>query len=220
MTSDPVGNAPRDMGIPGNSHKGRESIEGRVTNDREPVQKVVTGNVRRKKASVWKRLVRGVVADEPTSVGEFLLLEVLLPGIRDVIFDLGSKGLERSLYGDGRRGNVVSSVRGGRSRFATRYDRMADERERPRSLSDRARNTHDFDDLILDSRSEALEIIDGLMHLINQYGQASVRDLLDLAGVTAQPFDAGWGWTSLDSADVRQVRNGFLLILPPTVVLR
>ena len=86
-------------------------------------------------------------------------------------------------------------------------------------ISRRARASHDFDEVILQSRAEAEEVIDNLYEVVSQYGAASVADLYQLVGITASHQDTKWGWTELRGTGVSKVRHGYLLDLPQPVPL-
>ena len=71
-----------------------------------------------------------------------------------------------------------------------------------------------YDDIILDTRREAEEVLDRMQDLIDNYGMVSVADLYDLVGINGSYTDNKYGWTHLRSADVQHVREGYLLKLP------
>ena len=71
-----------------------------------------------------------------------------------------------------------------------------------------------FDDIILESRGEAEEVLSHLLELVENYGVASVADLYELVGITGSFTDNKYGWTNLSTASVSRVRDGYLLNLP------
>ena len=90
------------------------------------------------------------------------------------------------------------------------YRKPGDIYER-REPSLRNRSRHNFDDIILDSRGEAEEVLSHLVDLVDDYGMASVADLYDLVGITSNFTDNKYGWTNLSSASVSRVRDGYLI---------
>ena len=103
----------------------------------------------------------------------------------------------------------------------TAYQRASDDDRRPAGgVSREAQARHNFDELILENRAEAVDVIESLIARVNKFGSASVSDLYDYLGVTGSFTDLKWGWHNLTSADVRQTRGGFLLDLPAPVQLR
>lgn len=217
--SEPVGNSPRVTGdIPGNSHKEREVKAAKEVEQREPVQKIIEGKVVTKKQSWWKKASRSLVADDAQSIGDYLLTDVVVPAVKNLIRDVIVGGVDRSLYGYSR--GRSSDRRGEPRSLRTRYDRMADRDEPRRMMSRESRATHDFDDVVLDNRAEAIDVIENLVDRVARYGAASVSDLYDLVGVTGSYADRNWGWSNLDSADVRQYRGAWMLVLPKPDPLR
>lgn len=218
--SEPVGNSPRGV-IPGNSHKTREELP--AAEPREPVKQVVEGGVKIKRPSFVKRIGRSMVAEDIGEVGDFVASDVLAPAIRNLIYDIISKGAARILYGAStqrRIGLMSGSVGAGPvTSLKTAYHRVSEGApERSLSATDRAR--HNFDPISLNERSEAFEVLEELSAIITRYGTASVSDLYALVGVTGAFTDQNYGWRNLDTAGVRPTRGGFLLDLPQPELLR
>lgn len=218
--SEPVGNAPRSSDIPSNSHRERESLEAKKGEDtREPIQKIIEGKVVTRKPPWWKRAARGMIAEDAQNVGDYLLIDVVLPSLKNLVRDLVVGGTDRTLFGRGqvRRGGGMG-MGSSREPLRTRYDQMGGEPRRMMSREARAR--HDFDEVTLDNRAEAIEVVETLIARVERYGAASVSDLYDLLGVTGSYADRGYGWTDLSTADVRQYRGAWLLDLPRPEALR
>lgn len=219
--SEPVGNAARTPGdVPSNTLKGRDAPKKEVAEDAPPAEKIVEGKVVTRKVPWYKRFASNLIADDATSMGDWIMQEVILPSVRNLISDAVKGSTDRVLYGSrGRAGGSILGNRGGSLR--TRYDRMSEERE-PRRLTREARARHDFDEVVLDSRSEAIEVIEALVDRAVRYKAVTVSDLYDLLGVTGSYADRSYGWSEaeLRYADVRQTRGGYLLELPKPEPLR
>ena len=73
----------------------------------------------------------------------------------------------------------------------------------------------DFDDLVLDTRAEAEDILRALDELIDKYTIASVADMYEAAGIRNFEYTAQkYGWTDIRRAEVIHVRNGYWLKMP------
>lgn len=190
-----------------NSHKSKAGPE------KEPkkVEKVVSGEVVQRKKPLGRKIADTFTGDDMQSVGGYILFEVMLPAAKTMISDAVSQGIERLLFGDSRPR--------GRTNY-TSYNRMsgssATRKDEPRTISRHARATHDFDEIVVESRGEAAAVLDQLTELIDRYNVATVNDLYELVGITGTFADDKWGWTDLRSASVRRVRDGYLLDLPRT----
>lgn len=230
MVDEPVGNERRKpqskpdrklAELTGNSHKERRETE--KVEDREPVQKIIEGKVVSRPVPWYKRFARSMVAEDANTVGEYVLVDVVLPATKNLILEIVAQSVERFLFGTTRgrmrRSGPVGSVF--RDREPVNYSRFAEREPRNlRSMSHRARATHDFNEIVLEHRPEANDVIDALVDLIGRYGVATVADLYDLVGTTGSYADQRWGWTDLLGADVRQVPGGFLLDLPAPEPIR
>jgi hypothetical protein len=217
--SEPVGNSPRSTGdIPGNSFKEREAKKDAVE-PREKAEKIIEGKVVTRKQPWYKRFGRSMIADDAQSIGDFIMDDVIVPAVKNLIADIVGQGANRVLFGTSRARRRDGYAE--RPGLRTRYDQMSGSGPEPRRmLSRESRARHDFDDVVLDSRTEAIEVVDALVARVERYGGASVADLYDLVGVTGSYADQRWGWTDLRDADIRQTRGGFLLDLPRPEPLR
>ena len=226
--SEPVGNGPRTGApLPGsNSHSARAAAEKATAPpvEREKVEQVVHGKVVQRKPNMFKRVARGMVADDVTNVGDFVVAEVFLPALRNLMYDIVSQGTHRVLFGTARgprRGvGTGYGYAGPVTNLKTAYNRVSNEAEQSRSMSREDQARHNFDELILDSHADAMEVLENLGARVQRYGSASVADLYDYLGVTGGFTDQKYGWTNLENADVRQTRRGFVFDLPRPIVLR
>ena len=227
---------------PSNAHVNRETPENqtenktasrsreiperaRVDTPKARVDRVISGDVRRRKKSLSKRFKELYFGSDSRSVWQYVALDVIIPATKDLLADIATQGVERMLFGDdhhyGRRGGRMRGR--GISRDYTSYSRYTSPRDdRPpfplgynrRELTRQARVNHDFDDIILNTRAEAEEIIDRLFDLIEKYESATVADLYEMLGLTSQYTDDKWGWTDIRGSTVRRIREGYLLDLP------
>lgn len=211
---------PNPLDYPSNSYKSRapKAISaGKQPTDRIKQEKIVSGEVIQRKKSVGTKLKEMFTGDDARSVGDYLVQEVLVPSLKSLLSDVASQGAERLLYGDSshRRSSSRSSGSRNRSNF-TNYRSMHERPDDRREISHRNRASHDFRDIVLETRAEAEDVIERLGDLVNQYDVATVGDLYDLVGITPDFTDNKWGWYDMRDAHVRPVRGGYLLNLPRT----
>lgn len=224
--SEPVGNQPRKKpeaesgmaAITGNSHKNRSATE-KTEKDREPVEKIVEGKVVSRKQPVWKRFTRSMVADDVGNVGEYILTDVLIPATKNLIVDMVGQSIERVLFGTSR-GRIRRSPLGMSLRDQVNYSGRYSGETARRPMTREARARHDFNEIVLENRAEAIEVVEGLVDRIARYGSVTVAELYDFVGTTGSFADQRWGWNDLSTADVRQVPGGFLLDLPAPEPIR
>lgn len=204
---------PSGLNYPGNSNK-KKSEEPKEESKRKKLPKSISGEIVYRKKKPRSKIAESFMGDDTRSVGHYILFEVVLPAIKQLISDAASQGVERLLFGDSSRSNVRVNSRPG----YTSYNRISpsSRRDEPRALSARARSSHDFSEIILKSREEAEKVRDDLTACVEQFDVATVSDLYDLVGVTGSFQDDKWGWYDLRDVRIRRVREGYLLELPRT----
>lgn len=196
--------------LPTNSHKSKNPNE-----EKPKIEKVVAGTVVQRKRPLGKRIAETFGATDMKSVGGFVVLDVILPAAKDMVADAISQGIERMLFGEARsisrRPNKQYSNNG-----YVNYSRYNPSTPpfKPNVPSRRARGSHDFNEIILETRVEADEVIERLFDLVDRYQSASVADLYELVGIQGQYTDDKWGWVDIRGAGVTRIRNGYLLDLP------
>lgn len=215
--SDTSSEAPKQDRLPGNSYTGRTSKKEEPPTDRPQLEKVVQGATVQKKRGFGKKIKETFGGDDARSVGSYIFFDVILPAAKAMLADAASQGAERLLFGDSRGRSRAQSQRGpGRTSYSRMYGSDNDRSPR-RELSSRARATHDFDEIYIESRGEAEAVLDQLTILVDDYDHAKVSDYYELVGVTSNPQDQRWGWTDLRGARISLERGGYLVILPRTV---
>lgn len=183
------------------------------------IKRVATGRV--KKQSLLKKFSRYIIADSIESAKEKTLGDIIIPGVKTLLFDTLTDLLDIILFGGngapmGRYSPNLKRTRLG----TTSYDKYYS----TKTTGNGARNSYrdipyDPDEIILDTRAQANEALSELNSIIMRYGQASIAHFYDIVGVTGEWTDNRYGWTSLRGAAIKPVREGFVIILPPTVVL-
>jgi hypothetical protein len=181
------------------------------------ITRVTSGEPVRKRKSLRKQFSETFVAGDMKTAARYVLFDVLLPAAKDMIVEAGSSGIEKLIFGDSRRRHGAISPQTGPTGYVS-YNRIPMGASRmassARAMSRRARASHDFDEIILDSRTEAEEVIDKLFEVVSRYESASVADLYELVGIVPTHTDHKWGWTDVRGAGVSRVRDGYLLDLP------
>ena len=178
------------------------------------VDPVVNSPVVRRKRSLGKRFRDIFFSGDAKSALAFGFYDTVVPGARELLFDFGRDTLEKLIMGTTRRQrNMPPSGPGGYVTYNMRPQTIQ-RHQMSRTMSRGARVRHDFDEIILETRRDAEEVLERLYDLVSQHGSASVGDLYDLVGVKASHTDEKWGWEDLHGADVTRTRGGYLLDLP------
>lgn len=176
---------------------------------------VVSGGAVRRKKSLRKQFSETFVAGDARTALRYVAFDVLLPAVKDMVVESFTQGIEKLIFGDSRRRGSTSPMAGPTGYVSYNRYSMASRSSGPsRALSRQARARHNFDEIILDDRVEAENVVDNLFELVSRYESATVADLYELVGLNSTHTDHKWGWTDLHGAGVTRVRGGYLLDLP------
>lgn len=191
-----------------------------VRGEKKVVKKVVAGQAIKRKKGFGSRFREAFGGGDGKSVVDYVVFEVLGPAFKDMIADAVISATERAIFGEARhstrrtgvsRGPVGSTSHISYNRYSTAP------REAPRAMGSRARSSHDFGEIELQTRAEAEEVIAQMDEIIDRFQTVSVADLFEMVGEEAQYTDEKWGWTDMRGADVRRTRGGtYILVLPRT----
>lgn len=189
-----------------------DASKRKVVEDRE-VKRVTSSDPVRRKKSLRKQFSETFVGGDAKTAVRYVIFDVLIPAARDMIVDAGTAGIEKLIFGDSRRRGGSTPPQSGPTGIVS-YHRMGHQSSPQRAMSRRARGRHDFDEIVLTSRTEAEEVIDRLFDLVSRYESATVADLYELVGLASAHTDQKWGWKDLRGSGVSRVRDGYLLDLP------
>ena len=171
-----------------------------------------------RKKPLKRKLADAFIGADIQDVRSFLVWECLLPAVKYAILDsilmLFGEGPARRRLGQTTQTSTVNY--GGYSSLASPAYGYGRSPARPQVNSRYA-----CDDLIYERESDAREVLDLLIDRIVDTGAASVADAYDLSGFAVGDFTMNnWGWRDLSMADIRRVRDGWIITFPRTVNLR
>lgn len=187
------------------------------------LEKVIKGSVITRKKSLGKRIKELFFGDDVPSVTGYIIHDVLIPAAKSTLSDMVSGGIEMLLFGSSR-GTRTRRDKGKSYVSYTNYYKSdeRDGRDSHRDRPDHSRNNrarHNFDDIIIESRGEAEEVLSHLVDMILDYDTACVADLYDLVGIPTTFVDNKYGWTDLSGATISRVRAGYMINLPKPYLL-
>jgi hypothetical protein len=209
----------------GNSNKDKETgatPPGKVKN----VEKVIVNDVIVKKPGIGRKFRDLFIEADFRTVAGMVAFDVLLPAAKNMILEAMNRGSEQMLFG---KSHARRSRFGVGPRSITTYQTPVQRSmgyehplrtappmsHEPRTVTSRVSRN----DIILTTRKEAEDVLEGLRDIIEQYEIASLADLYGLLGLSSTPVDNKWGWDNLHSADIRQIAQGYLIDFPPPVVI-
>lgn len=202
--------------FPPNSHKAKET----AAPPREPLTPVTSATTGgRRKRGLGRQFRSAFLGGTARDAGEFMVADVVVPAIRDMLYDALQSGLDRLIYGErassrNRTSSIVSQNLGHFSYDSITKPTKATQQHRTLSKQSRAR--HDLAELIIPTQKEANEVIDRMFDILSQSGDVTVADLYTLTGVRPDHTDTRYGWYSLKGSRAvrRRGGGGFVLDLP------
>lgn len=199
-----------NMEFPPNSRKTRD--------EEKKVQKVIKGSVVTQKKSLGKKITETFFGEDIGSVSSYILHDVVIPAAKNTLSEMVSGGIEMLLFGETRGSRTLRDKGKSYVSYSSKYKEQRREPER-KDAAYRNRARHNFDDIVLDTRGEAEEVLSHLVDLTEDFGGARVADLYDLVGLESQFTDDKYGWMTLNTATVSRVRKGYLINLPKPILM-
>lgn len=178
---------------------------------------------KRSHGGVFKAARDEFISEDAPNVGSYILYDLLLPALKDLILDIAHGSIDMAMGGGGGyRSRRPSYGRNDRSYIS--YDRYYDDRPvtRRRDRDDdtyrrRRRGERDLSEFTFEYADDAQDALDRMCDQIEEYGDVSVAYFYDICGETV-PGDFtknDWGWTNLAMAKVRgDRRRGYYIDFP------
>ena len=182
---------------------------------KEKLKPVVSGPVKTKKKSGVHKFADIFISEDVSSVKSYIIMDVLVPAVKKAISDIVTNGIDMILYGGNGNGRKTTNA------SYVSYNRFSSKDDRSRSsVSDaRERNGYSYDDILFNTRGDAEDVLAQMDAAIDKYGVVTVADMYDLANLTGRYTDQRYGWTSLRSAEIVRVRDGYVIKLPKSMVI-
>lgn len=158
-----------------------------------------------------KPLLFRIFGDNLHQVGGYVLWDIIIPAAKNTITEIVSNGIEILLYGQDK--TQKRNIRRDRGRSYVSYNSIYNDRPKS-SYSSRTSSRHNFDDIVIENRADAEEVLSIMIEAIEQYGTVSVADFYESVGISTDFTDNKWGWTDLSSAYVSRSRDGYYIHLP------
>lgn len=187
-----------------------------VSPPKKDIKPVVSG-AKKVQRPASRRFFDFLLAESPKAMAKKVAMDTLWPRAKAGFEAAANEFLAGLLWGNGGlrppSGMVSGPVlRGGTAAMyhgASQSQSITQARQAVTNQS-----SGNYQDLVLPSQEYAETLLANLYDLLNNYRVVAVADLYELAGQTPAISDNSYGWTSLDTARISKVREGFLLELP------
>lgn len=184
--------------------------------ERKKLEAVVSEAPKPKKKTLWDKVKEQFINEDRNSIGEYLILDVIVPAIKKTLQETVNNGVDMLLYGEttGRRN---SNLPANRVSYRNYYDNRANDRySAPRP------SAYGYEEIVFASRGDAEAVKYRMQEIIDQYQVVRVADYLELSDRPSGYTDNNYGWTTDQWYDVRIIRDrsgGYFLDLPRPVAL-
>ncbi len=178
------------------------------------IEKVASANAKRRKRPLGRKFSDTFIKGDAKSASEYVAQNVIVPMVRDLLFEAGQNLMQQIIFGQSKnqRHAPPSGLFGRVDYSAVSNPTRASQQAMP---SKAAKARHSFDELVLDNRQGAEEVINRMMDILSQWEVVTIADLYALVGFEASHTDFKWGWTDLSAAGVDRTRTGgYVLNLP------
>lgn len=201
-----------------NTKKYREEHNDKQLPEKKKVDKVISGTATIKKKSELRKFADNFISEDIGNVKDYLLKDVVVPNIIDLIEDIVVGGIRTLLRGDAGRRDSRNGHNYGSPSYVN-YTRYSDRRDDRRHSNDnQTRRGYGYDDVAVNSRADAEAVIEQMDGIIDTYGMVSVADLYDLVGMSSNYTDNNYGWTNIRNAEPVRLRDGRWMIKMPKAI--
>lgn len=192
-----------DLNLKPNSHVSKEQ---KAKPHVEPIIK--KSAIVSTKKSLGQKFVDTFMTEDAADVKSWLVMDVVIPGIKNTILDMLSMMFFGGTSSRSRGRGSYSYDRPSYRQYSYNSSRGRIVNERPEApVSDKV----DYRNIILQRRDDAERIVDEMRRRIETYGQVSIAEMLDLMELTGKYTDNNWGWNNPRDIGVTRVANGYLI---------
>lgn len=200
-----------------NSKKYKEEQAGKQSAEKKKIEKVIRGTAKVKKKSELRKFTDNFISEDVDSVKTYVVRDVIIPSVIDLIEDIVVGGIRTLLRGDSGRRDSRNSRSYGSPSYVN-YTRFSDRRDDRSNRDNQTRRGYGYDDIVVNSRADAEAVIEQMDGIIDTYGMVSVADLYDLVGMTSNYTDNNYGWTNIRNAEPVRLRDGGWMIKMPKAI--
>ena len=195
-----------------NSNRSKELAAEQASVEKKENKKVLNGQVKTRD-NKGRKFIDTFISEDAGNIGSHIVMDVLVPVIKDTVFKIGRDGLEMLLFG--RTGGGSSSNRSSdRISYRKYYDdnNRRDDRDRRSSSSSSTRFT--YQDIVFTDRRDAEDLRKQMLDAIARYNMVTVFDMYDMADLNPPYTSDKYGWYGLRDIPVERDREGWYLKLP------
>lgn len=163
-----------------------------------------------------RRFLDHLFAESPKALARKVARDVIEPRVKAGLEEALNSFIAGMFWGDSSNRPISSMrgtvLRGGNVSYNSMSNPSAMSQARAAIPAQRAIGS--YHDIALPTQQEAEIVLANMYEILNEYRRVAVADLYEIAGLSSETSDNGYGWTNLDGARINKTRNGFSLELP------
>ena len=191
---------------PSNSNKAKESslVREQQTSAPQPQTADIPQSThprapQQRKISPVREIFKAIFPGGFNQIKEQLIWDIFVPWAQDMLHN-GWQGLGDVIFPGSNR----SKPSGNPEHYS--YN----ESYKPKTYS----SYYEYDMKPFRTQSEAEKALNDLHAIMRKYGVVTLLDFNERVGNETNPTQANYGWTNINSADIRRVRDGWLVEMP------
>jgi hypothetical protein len=173
-----------------------------------PPDKVLEGDIKPEKKSLMKRIADAFIAVDAKDIRNYLIFDVLIPGLKRGAEDI----LHMALYND-KKSDRVTRSRGTSSIRRLEYSSIRPARDDDDVMLNR-QTLAGSTDLVFPTRDKAEQALDMVYERIKACGFATLKYYYTITKQPTEWTQEKWCWRSTDGSTVVQCRSGWILKMP------
>ena len=181
---------------------------------REKIDPVVKGKTEFQKESLGVRLKKMILPGDIKDIRHYAIHNVLIPGMKSGFLAL----VEMAFYGQVRGGGRYNTNRP--TNYSYTSTNAAQSQYSRQSISQRDRSVHNFNNIIFETYSDAADVVETLLDILDRTGVVTVADFYEASRQTPDWADVDWGWTHFQKLEPRAIRGGYIIDVTPPMLLR
>lgn len=188
--------------------------------DEKNIKAVVNGKVSKPKdKSLFKKIGETFAMGNIKDARDYIITDVVVPGILDLLYEGATRGLGKLIYGDKAAVKRKSKGLGGTD-YSSGIRRLSDGEAWKHSVEDKRKETaittiYDYNEIELETKADAEVLLDSMVDYLDVHDIISVADMYSMANYNSNNYtDNYWGWDTLAGSHIKRTDSGWALVLP------
>ena len=205
--------------LPSNSNKSKMEKKQSKSQEKRKIEPIINDGIRLKKKGPLKRIKGSMLSEDAHNIGGYIIKEIVLPTIKDLIYNSAHGALEIALYGSpdtrNKKRNVpYNSLNQYGQQNVYRYNGTTSQSSRREKSVVPPQNWFNVYEAEFPSRAVAEEALSNLRIYLEEYGNVSVREFYENLNMTAPYTSDNYGWTDLSTATTHSYMGKWYIDLP------